>query len=191
MVEDVPIKALDDDDLVLRTANGDVRAFEALYVRHRVQVLRVAMRVTGRPRAAEEVMQDAFLGLWRHAHIYDPGRGTLKAWLMTAARNRSIDWLRRESRHDRDLEIDDTVIEWLEAGDCTEDEIARREQSREAHKLLAVLPAEQRQVIELAYFGQLTQTEIATSVGIPLGTVKGRQRLALTKMHRSCQHLVA
>ncbi|HWF50017.1 MAG TPA: sigma-70 family RNA polymerase sigma factor [Solirubrobacteraceae bacterium] len=179
------IKTLGDHDLVLRTADGDAQAFEALYGRYRGQVFRMAMRVTGRPRAAEEVTQDAFVGLWRNARNYDPDKGTLNTWLMTAARNRGIDWLRRESRHDRACELDDALVERLEANDCTEEEAGRREQSRETRQLVAALPAEQRQVIELSYFAQLTQTEIAKSVGIPLGTVKGRQRLALRRMHRS------
>jgi RNA polymerase sigma-70 factor, ECF subfamily len=184
------LKSVDDLDLVLRTATGDVEAFEALYRRHRADVYRAALRVTRRSRAAEEVTQDTFLGLWRTANRYDPNRGTLKTWLQIAARNRSIDWLRRESRHERDLKIGDEAFEPLVASDCTEDDVANEENSRETRELLAILPAEQRQVIELAYFGQLTHTEIAKRVGIPLGTVKGRQRLALTKLHRRLQPAV-
>ena len=168
---------LEDHDLVLRVARGDVRAFEAIYDRHSAQVFGLAMRVTGRRRAAEEATQDAFLGVWRAARSYDTSRGTFKTWLLSMVRNRSIDCLRREARHDRDVEIDDALVAQLE-------QVADREESFHARQLLVSLPDDQRGVIELAYFKGLTQTEISEKVGIPLGTVKGRQRLALTKLHR-------
>jgi RNA polymerase sigma-70 factor (ECF subfamily) len=174
---------LEDHDLVLRVGRGDVRAFEAIYDRHSAQAFGLAMRVTGRRRAAEEATQDAFLAVWRAARSYDTSRGTLKTWLLSMVRNRSIDWLRREARHDRDVEIDDALVARLEASERTEQQVAVREESRQTRQLLGSLPDNQRQVIELAYFKGLTQTEISKKVGIPLGTVKGRQRLALTKMH--------
>ncbi len=174
-----------DCELVARVVQGDVRAFEAIYDRHSAQVFGLAMRVTGRQRAAEEATQDAFLSLWRTAGSYDESRGTLKNWLLTLVHNRSVDWLRREARHDRDLEIDEAVVARLHAAERTEDQAATREESRHARELLVTLPSEQRQVIELAYFKGLTHAEIAAKVGIPLGTVKGRQRLALTKMHQA------
>jgi RNA polymerase sigma-70 factor (ECF subfamily) len=176
---------LEDHDLVVRVAGGDVLAFEAIYDRHSAQAFGLSMRVTGRRRAAEEATQDAFLGLWRAARRYDPKRGTLKTWLLSMVRNRSIDWLRREARHDRDLEIDDALVARLEAAERTEQRVADLEESRHARQLLVSLPEDQRRVIELAYFKGLTQTEIAEKVGAPLGTVKGRQRLALKKMHQT------
>ncbi len=100
-------------------------------------------------------------------------------------RNRSIDCLRREARHNRDLEIDHALVTRLEAAERTEQRVADLEESRHARELLVSLPDDQRRVIELAYFKGLTQTEIAAKVGAPLGTVKGRQRLALKKMHRN------
>jgi RNA polymerase sigma-70 factor (ECF subfamily) len=108
---------------------------------------------------------------------------------LSVVRNRSIDWLRREARHDRDLEIEDARVGRLEAAERTDEQVAAREESRQARQLLAGLPTEQRQVIDLSYFKGLTDTEIAEKVGIPLGTVKGRQRLALTKMHRKLTSL--
>jgi RNA polymerase sigma-70 factor (ECF subfamily) len=175
---------LEDRDLVVRVAGGDVRAFEAIYDRHSAQVFGLAMRVTGRERAAEEATQDAFLNLWRTAAGYDPTRGTLKTWLLALVRHRSIDWLRREARHALDLEIDDALLGRLESPGRTHDQAVTREESRHARQLLVSIPTEQRQVIELAYFKGLTQSEIAVKMGIPLGTVKGRNRLALTKMHQ-------
>jgi RNA polymerase sigma-70 factor (ECF subfamily) len=176
---------LEDRDLVIRVADGDVRAFEAIYDRHSAQVFGLAMRVTGRQRAAEEATQDAFLNLWRTAEGYDPSRGTLKTWLLALVRHRSIDWLRREARHALDLEIDDALLGRLEAPERTDDQVLDREESHHARQLLVGIPTEQRQVIELAYFKGLTHHEIAVKIGIPLGTVKGRNRLALTKMHQA------
>lgn len=174
---------MEDRELVIRVVDGDARAFEALYDRHSAQVFGFAMRITGRRRAAEEATQDAFLSLWRAADRWDGQRGTLTTWLLAMVRHRSIDWLRREARHDRDLEIDDDAVGRLEAAERTEEQVGAHEDARLARGLLTCLPLEQRQVIELAYFKGLTQTEIAVKVGIPLGTVKGRQRLALTKMY--------
>jgi RNA polymerase sigma-70 factor (ECF subfamily) len=183
------VSTLEDRDLVVRVVDGDVRAFEAIYDRYSAQVFGVAMAVTGRRRAAEEATQDAFLSLWRTADRYNTDRGTLKTWLLAMVRNRSIDWLRREARHDRGLEIDDALLGRLEAAERTDEQVAAREESRHARQLLISLPTKQRQVIELAYFKGLTHTEIAAEVGIPLGTVKGRQRLALAKMHEKLTSL--
>lgn len=185
----MPTTALNDHDLMLRTADGDVRAFEALYNRHRAEVFRLALRVTGRRRGAEEATQDAFVSLWRTARQYDQRRGTFRSWLLTAARNRSIDWLRREARHDHGVVIDDVVLNRMQSADCTEGEAVKRHDAHATRKLVGDLPAAQREVIELAYFGQLTQVEIAQTVGVPLGTVKGRQRLALTRLHKQLHQL--
>jgi RNA polymerase sigma-70 factor (ECF subfamily) len=179
-----PACTLDDRDLVALIVDGDVRAFEVLYDRHSAQVFSLAMRVTGRQRAAEEATQDAFLTLWRSAGRYDTSRGTLRTWLLSIARNRSVDWIRRERRNDLNVEIDEALVDRLEASERTDEQAATREEARRARQLILDLPSEQRQVIELAYFHGLSQVEIAATVGIPLGTVKGRQRLALTKMHR-------
>ena len=175
---------LNDHDLMLRTADGDARAFETLYRRHHAEVFGVALRVTGRRRAAEEATQDAFLSIWRTACRYDQRRGSFRGWILATARNRSIDWLRRETRHDQTVEIDDAVLSRLQAVDCTEEEAAKRDEAHITRLLLGGLPVAQREVIALAYFGELTQVEIAQKVGVPLGTVKGRQRLALTRLHK-------
>jgi RNA polymerase sigma-70 factor (ECF subfamily) len=183
-MRNAPIDALEDRDLMVRVVGGEISAFEAIYDRHSAQVFALAMRVTGRQRAAEEATQDVFLGLWRRAAGYDPDRGTLRTWLLAMVRNRSIDWLRREARYDRVVEIDDVLAERLEAAERTDLEVVTREESRHARQLLLGLPAEQRQVIELAYFRGLTHTEIAVRLDIPLGTVKGRQRLGLAKLRQ-------
>ena len=175
---------LEDRDLVTKVGEGDVPAFEEIYDRYSSQVFAIALRVTGHRRAAEEATQDAFLSLWRTSGSYDVNRGTLRAWLLSVVRKRSIDWLRSEARSVPTLEIDDALVEQLEAAERTDELVACRDESRLARQLLVSLPSEQRQVIELAFFKELTQLEIATKVGIPLGTVKGRQRLALRRMRR-------
>ncbi len=176
---------LEDDELVRRVIDGDVRAFETIYDRYHGQVLRFAMRMTGAQRAAEEVTQDVFLSFWRSAGRYDTTRGALKTWLLAIGRNRSVDWLRREARHDGGLQIDHPQVQLLEAAERTDQQVANRERVVHVRQLLSGLPSEQRQVIELTYFQELTHAEIAAKVDIPLGTVKGRQRLGLGRLRRN------
>ena len=175
---------MEDSTLVMLVAEGEVAAFEALYDRHRAQAYGLAMRVTRRPGLAEEVTQDAFLNLWRKADQFDPARGSLGSWLLTFVRHRAIDSLRSGARAERNVELE-TAADRLEAPERTDEEVAAREASRSARRLVNELPTDQREVIELAYFGGLTQGEIAARVGVPLGTVKGRSRLALEKLRRS------
>jgi RNA polymerase sigma-70 factor (ECF subfamily) len=178
------LTGLDDPALVARVADGDAHAFEALYDRYRSRAFGLAVRLTRRRSIAEEVTQDAFVNLWRNAGSYDPARGNLGSWLLTFVRHRAIDSLRSGRRRERDVELEG-VAERLEAPGRTDEEVSRREESLGARRLLEKLPADQREVIELAYFGGLSQSEIATKVGIPLGTVKGRSRLALERLRRS------
>ncbi len=170
--------------MVVLVAKGQVPAFEALYDRHRARAFGLAMKITRRPAIAEEVTQDAFLNLWRKASQYDPARGTLGSWLLTFVRHRAIDALRSGARRERNVGLDGPA-EYLEAPEHTHAEVAHREDSRTAHRLVEELPDDQREVIELAYFAGMTQGQIAARVGIPLGTVKGRSRLALEKLRRS------
>ena len=171
--------------LMRRVAQRDPRAFEAVYDRYRSQAFGLAMRITGRPGAAEEVIQDVFLNLWRSAAHWDPGRAGLDTWLLSMVRYRSIDVLRRAGRRSRDTPLDQLRGARLEAPERTEDEVVAREEAQHARRLLKSLPAEQREVLELAYFGGQTLAEIAAGTGAPLGTVKGRARLALEKLRSS------
>ena len=170
--------------LVARVADGDARAFETLYDRYRTQAFGLALRLTRRPGVAEEVTQDVFVALWRKAGGYDSTRGSLATWLLTAVRNRAIDALRSGSRRDQAVDID-SVLDGLQSDERVDEQVVAQEQSRAARQLLTELPAEQREVIELAYFGGLSQGEIATRVNVPLGTVKGRSRLALERLRRA------
>ena len=179
-----PLTGSEDTALMARVAKGDARAFEALYDRYRSRAFGLAMRLTRQPTLAEEVTQDAFLNLWRNARRYDLTRGSLSSWLLALVRHRAIDALRSGARRQGDVELEGAA-ERLEDSERTDEEVARREESRSARRLLQDLPTDQREVIELAYFGGMTQGEIAAKVGVPLGTVKGRSRLALEKLRMS------
>lgn len=173
--------SLSDAQLMERVADGDPRAFDAVYRRHRSQALAAATRVAGSAGLAEEVMQDAFVNLWHSARAYDPSRGTLVAWLLTLVRFRGIDSLRVGARHSRNVPMDEIAAR-LEAPERPDEQVAEEEQSRHVRLMVGHLPAEQREAVALAYFEGLSQSEIAARSGIPLGTVKGRLRLALAKM---------
>ncbi len=176
---------LHDTELMTRVASGDLCAFEAIYDRHRAVAYGLAVRVTGHSSTAEEVTQDAFMTLWRGARDYDATRASVRTWLLTLVRNKGIDSLRSQARHIRTVELDGAVAERLAAAERTDEQVTQIEESHHVRLLLGGLPAEQREVVELAYFYALTQNEIAAKVGIPLGTVKGRLRLALEKLRVS------
>ena len=171
-----------DAELMTLIARGDVSAFEAVYDRYHRQAYSLAARIAGRSGAAEEATQDAFLSLWRCAGSFDPARASLGTWLMTLVRNRGIDAVRRASTATRHLDHTEGAADRVEAPERTDDVVLDREADHRARTLVAALPAEQRQVIELAYFAGYTQQEIAARVGVPLGTVKGRARLGLAKL---------
>jgi len=139
------------------------------------------MRVLDDPGRAEDVVQEAFLKIWTNAAGFDPKRGSLRTWLITAVRNRSIDYLRGRSAHERqEQELMPELTEshasdpWREVSLALE-RIAVR-------KAVGSLPPEQRQTVQLAYFGGYSQREIADMTKVPLSTVKGRMRLALEKL---------
>jgi RNA polymerase sigma-70 factor (ECF subfamily) len=178
----VDLRALADEELMQLVRDGDARAFEVVFDRHGGPAFSLAYRMCGRQATAEDVVQEAFLSLWRTSARYDRSRGSVRTWILGVVRNRAIDALRRGViRYGRDVG-DDGIGERLEASERTDVEVARREEAREVRGALGDLPAEQRQVIELAYFGGFTHTQIAEMLDLPPGTVKGRMRLGLTKM---------
>lgn len=175
--------AAHDGELTRKIAAGDVQAFEELYDRHSSQAFGLALYVTKQSTVAEEVTQDAFLGLWRAAAGFDSELASVKTWLLTMVRNRAIDALRKHAKQVRDVEFDEAIAERLEAPDRPEDQVVKQDQADHTRGLLKALPSTQRQVIELSFFRGLSQAEIAGRIGVPVGTVKGRQRLALEKLH--------
>lgn len=173
---------ISDEELMRRVSAGDTRAFEELHRRYRGRVFSFAVRLAGRPGVAEEITQDAFLSLWRSAHRFDAARGSLLTWLLSVVRNRGVDSLRRETRNGRIQTVDLAQAERVEAQERTDEEVVSRERSGEVRRMITELSLVQREVIQLGYFGGLSHTEIAARVQVPLGTVKGRQRLALNRL---------
>ncbi len=169
--------------------HGEAPAFEVVYERHSGAAFSLAYRMCGKRSIAEDVVQESFLSLWRSGARYDRTRGSVRTWVLGIVHNRAIDALRRSVVHDRRRASDEGIEERFEAPERTDVEVARRDEAREIRSALEELPAEQSRVIELAYFGGFTHTEIASMLDTPIGTVKGRMRLGLAKMrgHLSAQ----
>ena len=173
---------LADEELMQLVHDGNTRAFEVIVDRHADAAFSLAYRMCGRRAMAEDVVQEAFLSLWRSGARYDRGRGSVRSWVLSVVHNRGIDAFRRESvRTSRDVQ-DDTAAERVPAAQLTDVEVARRDEARQVRDALGELPPDQRQVIELAFFGGFSHTQIAEMLKLPAGTVKGRMRLGLTKM---------
>jgi RNA polymerase sigma-70 factor (ECF subfamily) len=172
---------LPDAALLSGLAGGDLAALEVLFRRHHRDVRDAAQAVVRDPDLAEDVTHEAFIAAWRGASTFRPQRGPVRAWLCAIARNRALDALRRNSNHKR--RVDALAADGPPPPPLTPARIAEaREASRSARAALAQLPAEQRRVVELVYFAGLSQAEVASADGVPLGTVKGRMRLAFSKL---------
>ncbi len=173
---------LEDHELMRLVCDNDSAAFAILYKRHARAAFLLALQMCGRPVLAEEVVQETFLSLWRSAPHYDSSRGTLRTWVLGIVHHRALDALRRGVAHDRQWVGVESIAEQLEAAECTEQEVSRRDAARQVRAILRRLPPEQSRVIELAYYGGFTNTEIAAILDAPVGTIKGRMRLGLQKM---------
>ncbi len=166
-----------------RVHGKDPDAFQVFYERHGGAAYSLAHRIVGDRELAEDVTQEAFLSIWRSKARFDPTRGSVRAWALGILRNRAIDALRSAARPAPKLDRDDElVLENQPAGERTEAEAIRRETAGRLRQALGLLPREQSQVIELAYFGGFSHSEIADMLGAPLGTIKGRMRLGLEKV---------
>jgi RNA polymerase sigma-70 factor (ECF subfamily) len=167
-----------DEALMARLARRDPEALTGLYDRHRSVAYGIALRISGSVPAAEDILQEAFLDAWRHAGAFDVTRGSARAWLLSIVHHRSIDHVRRRRATDQLPEPEATPPASLVAPDVWP-EVAGRLDAAAIRDALAELPAVQRETIELAYWGGLTQSEIAARNGVPLGTVKSRVRHGL------------
>jgi RNA polymerase sigma-70 factor, ECF subfamily len=176
------VALLADEDLMQLVRHGDAAAFEVIYERHATAAFSLAYRMMGRRGAAEDVVQEAFLALWRSGARYDRTRGSVRTWVLGIVHHRGIDALRRGIRHESRRASDDGIEERFESGERTDLQAARREEAKEVRTALASLPAEQSRAIELAYFGGFSHSEIADMLQTPIGTVKGRIRLGLDKL---------
>lgn len=171
-----------DLDVIALLAAGDSRAIESLYDRYGRFAFGLAFRMLNDRMAAEDVVQEAFVALWRHARSFDSSRGQLRSWLLRIVRNRAIDRLRGNATHREIANIDDAN---LAVEDTAWDYVAADADRTQVRSLLNELPSGQRRAIELSYFGGLSQPEVAVTMRLPLGTVKSRQRLGLEKMRQA------
>ncbi len=168
---------------MVRVDEKDPAAFEVFYDRHGGAGYSLAHRIVGDRSGAEDVTQEAFLSIWRSSARYDPARGSVRSWTLGIVRNRAIDALRRASGPAPKLDLDDEVLlEGRAAAELTDSEVIRRDVAERVRGALGELPQEQSQVIALAYFGGFSHSEIASMLGAPLGTIKGRMRLGLEKL---------
>ena len=178
--------ATDDADraVLARIANGELQALDELYERYKTMAYSIAYRITNDASLSEDVVQDAFLGAWRNAGRYIQGRGSVKTWLLSIVHHRAIDAVRRRRPTTPLPEREDVPPAALTLPDVWS-EVAADLDAEAVRGALAVLSDVQREAIELAYFGGLTQQEIAARTDTPLGTVKSRMRLGLLAMRRA------
>ena len=180
-----PSSADDADRAVLdRVAAGELNALELLYDRYRTMAYSIALRITGEATLAEDVVQDAFLGAWRNAGRYAESRASVKTWLLAIVHHRAVDAVRRRRPTVELPEREDVPPTALTLPDIWH-EVAGRLDRDAVQAAIRTLSDVQREAIELAYFGGLTQAEIADRTGTPLGTVKSRMRLGLLAMRRT------
>ena len=175
---------LADEELMPLIGDKDPEAFEVFYDRHGGVAYSLAYRIVGERAAAEDVTQEAFISIWRSGARFDRGprqRPLLDA-RASSATGRSTSCAARPARRRSSTFDDDAILEQRPAEELTEEEAMRRETASEVRGALGELPGEQSKVIELAYFGGFSQSEIARMLGVPLGTVKGRMRLGLEKI---------
>ena len=189
LVRGAPMGTLDvsegrDRDLVARVRLRDEDAFRGLFQRHAPTAKALAQRVVRQSHLAEEIVQEAFLAVWRDPTAYDEARGSVKSWLMGMVHHRAVDLVRREESQRRRAEA--SIAEAAEVNVDHADEVVDRlglpEERRAVRSALDELPGEQRQVLELMYFDGLSQSQIAERTGIPLGTVKSRTLLGMRRL---------
>lgn len=169
-----------------RVSAGELHALDELYDRYKTMAYSIAYRVTGDATLAEDVVQEAFLGAWRNAQRYVDARGSVKTWLLAIVHHRAVDAVRRRRPTTELPEREDAPPAPLTIPDIWP-EVATRLDGETVRGALDVLSAPQREAIELAYFGGLTQQEIADRTGTPLGTIKSRMRLGLLAMRRALE----
>lgn len=175
---------LADEDLLALMERGEPRAFEVIYDRHARVAFSLAFRLLGDRTAAEDLVQDAFLAVWRGSARYSPARGSVRNWLLSILHNRGIDRLRTGAAMARRQEaLEQVVLRQPDAPDAA-DLGLERAIAGDVRAGLEDLPPEQRQALDLAYYGGFTHQEISEMLELPLGTVKSRMRLGLERLRR-------
>ena len=158
----------------------DTDAFAALFAHFAPRVKSFLMKSGASPDLAEECVQDVMVTLWNKAHMFDPSRASVSTWIFTIARNRRIDLLRKQRR------VEPEDLPWgPEADPAPDDVVALQQDSARLSEAIRALPDKQRVLIEKAYYGELTHSEIAAETGLPLGTIKSRIRLALDRLRHA------
>jgi RNA polymerase sigma-70 factor (ECF subfamily) len=177
-----PTQRVPDSALIERIMAGEEDALSALYDRYAGMLYAMLVRILKDTSAAEEVLQDLFLQLWRGASRFDVSRGSLPAWLLVIGRNRALSRLRRRDRREVLEDPEEFSLDSVPSAGDLEDEAWRRQLMERLRGAMATLPPEQKEALELAYFEGMTQTEIAARTGSPLGTVKSRVRAAMQSL---------
>jgi len=180
-----------DRELVQRLRQGDEDAFRGLFGRYAPTAKALALRVVKQPNLAEEIVQEAFLALWRTPETYDPGRGSVRSWLMGMVHHRAVDAVRREEAHRRRAEasIPTAVSEEVDPAEEVVEALGIPQERRLVRAALQELPDEQRSVIEMMYFDGLSQSQVADKTGTPLGTVKSRTLLGMRRLRAALEGL--
>jgi RNA polymerase sigma factor (sigma-70 family) len=177
----VPGAALEDAALLARVGQGDETALETLYNRYGGSCFGLARRILDDAQLAEDVVQQVFTALWKGSG-YDSRRGAVSTWLMSVTHHKSIDVLRREAPRRKRMASEQALLEVAAAGPGPADQAWTQLRAERTRESLKTLPAEQREVVLLAYYGGYTQREIAELTGLPLGTVKSRTLTALRRL---------
>lgn len=180
-----------DEELLLRVEGGDDRAFRELFARYAAIANALAFRLVRQAQVAEEIVQEAFLAVWRNPERYDRTRGSVRSWLLGTVHHRAVDAVRREQAQRRRAEQAAAVAPAVEE-DPIDDVVAAIDLPRDrrlVRRALAELPDEQRDVIRRMYFEGLSQSQIAERTGLPLGTVKSRTLLGMRRLRASLEGL--
>lgn len=179
-----------DEELVSRLAQGDLTALEALYGRYARPVFSLALRILGDTADAEEVAQDVFERVWRHAPTFDAERGRFGTWLMSMTHHVAIDKVRKRQRRPQTVHgeaAERVALVLPDTGVDVSDSTLRNIEAQQVRRALHSLPPSQQQAIELAYFGGLSHLEIAAALGDPLGTVKARIRRGMERLRSALE----
>jgi RNA polymerase sigma-70 factor (ECF subfamily) len=179
-----------DDRLMMQVKAGNVEAFRELYDLYCDRAYRVAWSVCRDRGRAEDAVQEAFVSIWSARASYSRHRGSVAAWLLTATRYRAIDVARRDHEHST-RRIGEQVLEAQPSTWDVGEQAVTRDEAHRLGEVLTQLPDAQREVIALAFYGELSHTEIATALKLPAGTVKGRMRLGMRKLRTGLEREVA
>ncbi len=180
-----------DETLISAIAGGAVWAMEPLYQRYSRILYSLVYRMVADHQVAEDLIQEAFLSVWKHATTYSPKSGAVRSWLISIVHHRTIDYLRAVRRRSvlKETTLDEIDLDERTAFPDVWDEAWKSVQSSQVRAALMNIPTEQRMVIELAYFQGWTHSEIAEGCQMPLGTVKARMRLGLLHLKRALEQM--